>query len=448
MPRQQPSSLVVADPEIAEALDLETGEIRPVRDVVGEDYEKALQLRMALRQGIAAGTPLLACPLCTVPVHLVSLAQERRFYLRHETEDGRCPARTKGGLSEERILAMKYDGARESAAHKRMKDIIAESLRSDPDFSGVEVERVWKGEEANSRRKPDVRAVWKGTLPVAFEVQLSTTFLRVIAARREFYLREGGLLFWVFNRFEMGDARLTQEDVFYNNNRNAFVASEETLSASKAAGRLVLDCVWSEPSAEGGILTWGQHGRQVSFGELTVERDRQRVFLFDADAARERCEAMLRDWPLRNDFRRYWFSESHEHSEWLRLRSELARKGIRLPEYLFEAENLRPLLDSLYSAEAGKPCAGWDFHNLVVLAHHVHTHYKGHLWAFRLMLLAHNRIAVIKEHDTTGKWAAKAKSYRESWRDGKADFAPDRRHDALVAFLFPEIAADLPKTPS
>jgi len=88
MLRQQASSLVVADPEIAEAIDLETGEIRPVRDVVGEDYEKALQLRMALRQGIAAGEPLLACPLCAVPVHLVSLAQERRFYLRHETEDG------------------------------------------------------------------------------------------------------------------------------------------------------------------------------------------------------------------------------------------------------------------------------------------------------------------------------------------------------------------------
>lgn len=143
MPRQQASPLVVADPEIAEALDLETGDIRSVRNVVGEDYEKTLQLRMALKQGIAAGKPLLACPLCTVPVHLVSLAQERRFYLRYETEDGRCPARTKGGLSEERILAMKYDGARESAAHKRMKDIIAESLRGDPDFSGVEIERVW-----------------------------------------------------------------------------------------------------------------------------------------------------------------------------------------------------------------------------------------------------------------------------------------------------------------
>ncbi|WP_442951857.1 hypothetical protein [Oryzomicrobium sp.] len=32
-----------------------------------------------------AGKPLLACPLCSVPVHVVSLSKERRFYLRHET---------------------------------------------------------------------------------------------------------------------------------------------------------------------------------------------------------------------------------------------------------------------------------------------------------------------------------------------------------------------------
>lgn len=275
--RQYPTSNLVVDrPEIVEALDLETGEIPSVWDLVGNDYEKALQLRMALRQGIAAGSPLLACPLCLVPVHLVSLPQDRRFYLRHETEDGRCPARTKGTLSEERILAMKYDGARESVAHKRLKEIIAESLRSDPEFSDVEVEAVWRGEEANQRRKPDVRATWMGALPVAFEVQLSTTFLRVIAERREFYLRNGGLLFWVFNRFDMGDARLTMEDLFYNNNRNAFIASEETVAASKALGSLVLDCVWSEPSVDEGVVSWRQQRRHGwATGDASFAPDRR-----------------------------------------------------------------------------------------------------------------------------------------------------------------------------
>ena len=243
MSGSQAKSLVVDDPEIDEVRDLSTGELISARDAVGEDYEKALQFRMALMQGNRAGRPPYACPLCSVPVHLVSMTQERRFYFRHETEDGRCPAKTKGNLSEERILAMKYDGARESAAHIRMKEIIAESIRRDPDFSEPEIEPIWKGAEANGRRRPDVRAVWRDTLPVAFEVQLSTTFLRVIAERREFYLREGGLLLWVFKRFDMGNARLTQDDIFYNNNRNAFIASEDTLKAVNGDLKLTQFCL-------------------------------------------------------------------------------------------------------------------------------------------------------------------------------------------------------------
>lgn len=450
MKRESTCSLAAESLEIEEVLDLETGEFVPAREKIGGDYERALQLRMALKQGIAAGKPLLGCSLCAVPVHLVSLSQERRFYFRHEIEDGRCPAKTKAGLSEERILAMKYDGARESAAHLRMKEIIAESLRLDPDFSGVEVERVWKGEEANSRRKPDVRAVWREDLPVAFEVQLSTTFLRVIAERREFYLKEGGLLFWVFKDFDMGNARLTMEDVFYNNNRNAFVASEETLAASREARALTLDCVWSEPSIDEGRLLWAQKSGRVAFSGLTVEQGRQRAFHFDADAARERCEALTKDWPLRNAFKRFWLSKgNYDDAEWLRLRAELLKRGIDLPRYRGEASGLRPLLDTLYSAEAGEPVGDWGYSNLVKLAHHVFDRYKGFLWAFRLMLAAHGRGPVIAEHDGTRNWRDnKVKAYLAAWRVGDSDFAPDRRYDRLVCLLFPEIVERLVLPPS
>lgn len=68
---------------------------------------------------------------------------------------------------------MKYDGARESAAHIRMKDIISTSLRADPDFSQVEIEPTWRGVEKNQLRRPDVGAVWRGKLPVAFEARNS-----------------------------------------------------------------------------------------------------------------------------------------------------------------------------------------------------------------------------------------------------------------------------------
>ena len=441
------SPLAVENPEIAEVLDLATGEILDARAVIGSDKERALRLRMALRQGIAEDKPLMACPLCTVPVHLVSMAHARRFYFRHETEDGRCTAKTKGALSERQILAMKYDGARESEAHRRMKEILAESLRGDPDFSDVEIEPTWKGAEANSRRRPDVRAVWRGTLPVAFEVQLSTTFLRVIAERRAFYLREGGLLLWVFRAFDHGDARLAHEDIFYNNNRNAFVASEDTLAASKAAKALVLDCVWSEPHAEDGRLLWSPMEARVPFRNLTLDREGQRVFLFDADAARARAEADLVDGPLREKFRRMWMAEKWDDAAWLRVRGGLATKGIRLPRYLSEADGLRPLLDSLYSASEGRP-VGWGYADLVKVAHHVFDRHKGFLWAFKLMLAAHGRGSQIVSEDTTGKWRrVKVPAYLSAWKKGSPDFAPDRSFDTLVAFLFPEISRELGKNP-
>lgn len=442
-------SLLVDKPEIDEVLDLSTGELLSAWDAVGEDYEKALQLRMALMQGNRAGRPPYACPLCSVPVHLVSLTQERRFYFRHETEDGRCPAKTKGSLSEERILAMKYDGARESAAHIRMKEIIAESLRGDPDFSEPEIEPIWKGSEANGRRRPDVRSVWRGILPVAFEVQLSTTFLRVIAERREFYLREGGLLLWVFKKFDMSNARLTQDDIFYNNNRNAFLASEGTLKASCEAGRLVLDCIWSEPSSVEGQLLWSQHRRLATFDELTQDQKGQRIFLFDADTAKERCLADTKDGPLREDFRRFWLSRSagYDDSHWLSLRERFAERNLSLSRFPGDKDRLVALLDTLYTAREGHP-VGWGFANLVGVAHHVFAIYKGFLWSFKLVLAAHGRGPQMLAEDGTKNWCRnKVKTYTKAWAEGDDVFAPDRRFDDLVAFLFPEIADDLVTDP-
>ena len=42
----------------------------------------------------------------------------------------------------------------------------------------------------------------------------------------------------------------------------------------------------------------------------------------------------------------------------------------------------------------------------------------------------------------------KAKAYKDSWREGGTDFAPDRRYDRLISLLFPEISDRLPMAPS
>ena len=440
--------LLVADPQINEVMDLATGNVAPAESWVSGDYQQVLELRMRLMQDMQAGRPLLACPLCAVPVHLVSLAAERRFYFRHETEDGRCPARTKGQLSGAQILALKYDGARESQAHRDMKNLIALSLRCDPDFSQIEIEPTWKGIEANSRRRPDVRALWKGQLPVAFEVQLSTTFLRVIAQRRQFYIQNGGLLLWVFKEFDMGDTRLTQDDIFYNNNRNAFVASRETLGASRQTGKFVLDCVWSAPSVEQGQLGWRQFHRNAAFDELTIDQAAQRVFLFDADSEKAQALAEQVDAELRGAFRSYWLRQPNSYDEdlWSDLRERFEVRGIELPTYPGVGRGLHALLDTLYSVREGH-MVGWRYENLVNLAHNVFERHKDLLWVFKLMLAAHKRGADIVRWDPTRKWRSKVAIYREAWASSDEAFAHDSTWDDLVALLFPEIAKDLRTTP-
>ena len=174
----------------------------------------------------------------------MSRAEERRFFFRHTLEDGRCLARTRGELSQEEIDARRYNGVKESARHLQMKEWVAQCLAADPRFTDVATEKRWSGTLTAEWRKPDVRAIYRG-IPVVFEIQLSTTYVNVIAERREFYLQEGGLLIWIFAHFDGGARRLTQDDVFFNNNRNAFVVTQATRDASVQRGRFMLDCIWA-----------------------------------------------------------------------------------------------------------------------------------------------------------------------------------------------------------
>lgn len=418
-----------------------TGDLEPAHTAIGTDKGKAMALRMSLRQSISEGSPLYTCPICGVPVYLVSLKEKRRFFFRHDLEDGRCPARTRGELSEKEINARKYNGAKESWAHIHMKEIIAESLRCDPRFSEVKVEAVLKSQDRAAWRKPDVQAIYDG-IPVAFEIQLSTTFLRVIAERRAFYLREGGLLVWIFKSFEEDRARLTQEDIFYNNNRNLFLASEETLKASREAGSLILDCRWAEPSLNLGKVETQWNGRLTAFNELAIEREKQRVFFYDYDREAEALQDTSGDHGLRMAFEEFWLShepyEAYDKDTWAWLRARFKERGLFLP---FEPDNgggPRMLLNAIYSAKVGRP-VGWRFRKLIEVAHRIAGGHKDLLRAFRNALQVYGRGEQLLSEDKEGKWRKKVKGYLPLLASNSEKFEPEMRFDALVDFLFPEL---------
>lgn len=163
----------------------------------------------------------------------------------------------------------------------RIKEIIAESLSYDPDFSDIKPETVIKGADRKTWRKPDIQALWKGKLRVAFEVQLSTTFLEVIAQRRLFYKAENSLVCWIFRKFEKENALMTQDDIFHNNNQNLFLASEDTLKSSKQNKGLMLNCHWHEPKINHNNILKEWNSKYVKFKELEYDIDKQAIYYFD-----------------------------------------------------------------------------------------------------------------------------------------------------------------------
>ncbi len=442
--RRAQGLFAVDNPEVSEVLDRSTGRYERHIDVIGDDWEKALQLRMEVQTTLDVN-PRFLCSECMTPVYLVSRAEGKKLFFRHTLEDGRCSAVTRGLLSQEEINARKYNGVKESWLHLEMKRWIDECLRADGRFTDIVVEGRWTGESTGAWRKPDVRAVFNG-VRVAFEIQLSTTYINVIAQRREFYRQEGGLLFWVFAHFNLGPRRLTQDDVFFNNNRNAFIVNARTRNASMEQKRFMLECVWAAPLADGDATPMQRE--TVPFDALTLDQETQRAYYFDFDGERAKLtreselRRQARRLALRERFDAFYEAYLPEHKfdqqDWEQLQRDFATEGTLLPYH----PGLLPkgLLNAIYSAKFGR-VFGWDYSNFIQIAHHMEPGLRKYLHYFRKALKAYDRAELIRHEDQSGKWAAKVAEYKARMRGGDPAYAPNVEHDALVGLLFPEVMA-------
>jgi hypothetical protein len=433
----------VPTPEITEVLDLKSGRHRSVSDVIGSDYAEVVQLRTAIKDGQKQDAPLYACSICAVPVSLLMHPQSGLFFFRHLVEDGRCSAVTRGELSHEEINARKYNGAKESALHIQTKNWVAKSLRADPNFSRVEVESTWKGALTGNWRRPDVRAIYRrpedgAAAPIAFEVQLSTTYLDVIVERRKFYQDEGGLLFWIFAEFKDEGRRLTQDDVFFNNNQNAFIVDAASAAASMAEAQFRLTCIWAEPPAESPAL----QTKLVGFNELTLNTATQQAFYFDfyGSKAALRTAMLAATAPLRDSFEATWIAlttgDGSVRAEWAKAHREFRARGVPLPP---RPRDLHPiLLDALYSAKHGR-VIGWRFRKFIEVAHRLAGGHRPYLQIFRKALQVYRRGDQLEAEDSSGKWALRVRKYRAAIKAGDPEYSHEAKYDELLAFLFPEL---------
>ncbi|WP_029922410.1 DUF6035 family protein [Nevskia soli] len=436
-------ALSVANPEINEVRDLSTGQLLASKQLINEDDGAISKLRLRLYEDEIEGRRGYVCSTCNVPVYLVSTPDRGRFFFRHKIEDGSCPARTRGLLSEREILARKFHGQRESEPHLRVKALLQQSLQADSNFADVKVEAVWKSFDEEQWRKPDVSACYRG-LPVAFEIQLSTTFVRVVAERRSFYRQQGALLIWVFDHFDDAARRLTEDDIFYNNNCNAFVVTAKTLAASNAAGAFRLGCCWALPGDAAGSKL---QRALIGFAELTLDLAGQRAFYFDHDgeverlrlqreaAVRQRAEQAAEAFRQRllRYIHAYLRTRANDLEVWDALRSDARKHGFQFDRY--PGSLPWTLIMTLLSAQADRP-VGFKFRSMKEVAHNI---YPGKAKYLRYFLHAIQICGTGRDLADGKAWQERVRQYTPLLGARDVSVVADVAPLPLVDFLFPEL---------
>ena len=234
--------------------------------------------------------PLFVCYYCGQNIKINGGGQTMKvLHFAHRKDSDFCHLKTDTNYSLLEIKRLKYNGAKESPLHFETKNLIKQFIELNNDFSNIKVEKVVKSNTNYLEwKKPDISATYK-KVEVVFEIQLSTTFLSVIVDREHFYKENQTYILWVFKNFEVDEfkQRFTEKDVFYSNNRNAFVLDDEAIKLSNENNDLFLLCYYQKPKIEKLKIDYDWCFEYVNFNKLTFDDVNYKIFYFDVSKEEE-----------------------------------------------------------------------------------------------------------------------------------------------------------------
>ena len=253
---QKPASISSAMEEkrtIEKILNIKTGEVWDA-DYIFRDEEaresEIFRLRNEIEQHIQQDDIEYVCRYCKQAIALrgknARHRNYKRYYFTHLKQSEDCIIKTVHRFTEAEVRCIKYNGERESPLHIELKNQIGYHLGQDSQFSDVKIDKVYINKAISTKwRKPDIFTRF-GEKQIAFELQLSTTFLSVIVGRTLFYKAQRVFLVWIFPGFSVESdlQKFTEKDVYYNNNFNVYVFDKEAHEKSKEANTLVLKCFY------------------------------------------------------------------------------------------------------------------------------------------------------------------------------------------------------------
>ena len=208
------------------------------------------KMRTELENAIYLHRPKYVCKYCGQMVKISGRKTERgmaRFF-SHLRDSDDCDYKTTTGRTRREINREKYARCNEGERHKFLKAEIVKYLELTNGITDVRMENTVKGNHPILRwRRPDVIANYRGQ-EVVFELQLSTTFVSVIAERDLFYRLNKKHIIWICNFDEQEEyvnlTNMMVKDIYYNNRLNLFVFDHDAQRKSEELGELILKCNW------------------------------------------------------------------------------------------------------------------------------------------------------------------------------------------------------------
>ena len=234
-------------------IDIENDEVINAEKFFSQPESVVFKMRTELEKAIYLHRPKYVCKYCGQMVKISGRKTERglaRFF-SHLRDSDDCDYKTTTGRTRREINREKYARCNEGERHKFLKAEIAKYLEMTNGVTDVRTENTVKGNHQILRwRRPDVIANYRGQ-EVVFELQLSTTFVSVIAERDLFYRLNKKHIIWVSNFDEQGEyvdlTNMMIKDIYYNNRMNIFIFDLDAQKKSEELGELILKCNWLMP---------------------------------------------------------------------------------------------------------------------------------------------------------------------------------------------------------
>ncbi len=345
---------------INEVLDCETGEPIDANEFFLKPFDELINFRSELQRAIKNyREPLFTCYYCRQKIRIrggtgfSSTRKKESFHFAHLKDSDECPIKTNNTLSKAEVDRIKYNGAKESNLHRKLKENIAEGLRrnaeSRGEVSNVEVERTISDKISKDWKKPDINALFFDKR-IAIEIQLSTTWLDVITERQHFYSENGIFIFWVFPQFEAEDdiRKLTYSDVVYTNNQNAYIFDSDCYNQSVMQGNLVLKCFYKRYTRE--EITIYEHWEEtyITLSDLTFNTESLKIYYHDSSKEKANLEKELEAIKKRN--RKI---ERKKEEEEGKKRDKLAEYDKKAKPLINEIDGLSLRIRSLLEYEKG-----------------------------------------------------------------------------------------------